>query len=108
MTSSPTSGVMAAHWSGRVPSTRGGRTLPVGGGRPCRDTARSMITSSGRFAAIWGYQHDEGRRMANSGYKAEGAMDREMSDPAIDEIRAVRHRISARFGHDPERLVAYY
>ena len=35
-------------------------------------------------------------------------MDREMSDPAIDEVRAVRHRISARFGHDPERLVAYY
>lgn len=30
------------------------------------------------------------------------------SDPVIDEIRDVRHRISARFGHDPERLVAYY
>ena len=29
-------------------------------------------------------------------------------DPVIDEIREVRHRISARFGHDPERLVAYY
>jgi hypothetical protein len=26
----------------------------------------------------------------------------------IDEIRAVRHNISARFDHDPERLVAYY
>ncbi len=35
-------------------------------------------------------------------------MDSEMSDPAIDEVRAVRHRISARFDHDPERLVAYY
>ncbi len=35
-------------------------------------------------------------------------MKREMSDPAIDEVRAVRHRISARFDHDPERLVAYY
>jgi hypothetical protein len=35
-------------------------------------------------------------------------MDREMSDPAIDEVRAVRHRISARFDHDPGRLVAYY
>ena len=35
-------------------------------------------------------------------------MDREMSDPAIEEVRAVRHRISARFDHDPERLVAYY
>jgi hypothetical protein len=29
-------------------------------------------------------------------------------DPVIDEIREVRHRISARFGHDPERLVAFY
>jgi DNA-directed RNA polymerase beta subunit len=26
----------------------------------------------------------------------------------IDEIRAVRHRISERFGHDPYKLVAYY
>ena len=30
------------------------------------------------------------------------------NDPVIDEIREVRHRISARFDHDPERLVAYY
>lgn len=30
------------------------------------------------------------------------------SDPVIDEIREVRHRISARFDHDPARLVAYY
>jgi hypothetical protein len=30
------------------------------------------------------------------------------SDPVIDEVRAVRHRISAECGHDPERLVAYY
>lgn len=29
-------------------------------------------------------------------------------NPVIDEIREVRHRISARFDHDPERLVAYY
>ena len=29
-------------------------------------------------------------------------------DPVIDEIREVRHRISARFGHDPVQLVAYY
>jgi len=29
-------------------------------------------------------------------------------DPAIDEVREIRHRISERFGHDPERLVAYY
>jgi len=29
-------------------------------------------------------------------------------DPVIDEIRQVRHRISERFDHDPERLVAYY
>jgi hypothetical protein len=30
------------------------------------------------------------------------------SDPVIDEIREVRHRISARFGHDPAKLVAHY
>ncbi len=30
------------------------------------------------------------------------------ADPVIDEVREVRHRISERFGHDPERLVAYY
>jgi hypothetical protein len=29
-------------------------------------------------------------------------------DPVISEIRETRHRISARFGHDPRRLVAYY
>ena len=33
---------------------------------------------------------------------------KKQSDPVIDEIRAVRHRISACFDHDPERLVAYY
>jgi ribosome maturation factor RimP len=31
-----------------------------------------------------------------------------LPDPVIDEIREVRHRISARFDHDPSRLVAYY
>ena len=30
------------------------------------------------------------------------------NDQPIDEVREVRHRISARFGHDPARLVAYY
>jgi hypothetical protein len=30
------------------------------------------------------------------------------TDPVIDEVREVRHRISARFDHDPSRLVAYY
>ena len=30
------------------------------------------------------------------------------SDPVIDEVREVRHRISERFDHDPEKLVAYY
>jgi hypothetical protein len=30
------------------------------------------------------------------------------NDPVIDEIREVRHRISARFNHDPSKLVAYY
>jgi len=35
-------------------------------------------------------------------------MNANQSDPVIDEIREVRHRISERFGHDPEKLVAYY
>jgi hypothetical protein len=29
-------------------------------------------------------------------------------DPVIDEVRAIRHSISARFQHDPEKLVAHY
>ena len=35
-------------------------------------------------------------------------MKQSQSDPVIDEIREVRYRISARFDHDPARLVAYY
>jgi hypothetical protein len=35
-------------------------------------------------------------------------MDSGSDDPVIDEIREIRHRISARFGHDPARLVAHY
>jgi hypothetical protein len=35
-------------------------------------------------------------------------MEKMLSDPVIDEIRAVRQRISARFDHDPARLIAYY
>jgi hypothetical protein len=35
-------------------------------------------------------------------------MNQSHSDPVIDEIREIRHNISARFGHDPERLVAHY
>jgi hypothetical protein len=30
------------------------------------------------------------------------------NDPTIDRIRQVRHQISAEFGHDPKRLVAFY
>jgi hypothetical protein len=30
------------------------------------------------------------------------------NDPVIDEVREVRRRISARFNHDPARLIAYY
>ena len=30
------------------------------------------------------------------------------SGPVIDEIREVRHRISARFAHDPTQMVAFY
>ena len=29
-------------------------------------------------------------------------------DILIDEVRAARHAISARFGHDPEALVEHY
>lgn len=29
-------------------------------------------------------------------------------DPLIDEIREVRRKISAEFGHDPRRLVEHY
>jgi hypothetical protein len=29
-------------------------------------------------------------------------------DPPIDEIRRIRHQISAEHGHDPKRLLAYY
>ena len=35
-------------------------------------------------------------------------MKQNRTDPVIAEIREVRHRISARFGHDPTRLVAFY
>jgi len=30
------------------------------------------------------------------------------SDPVIDRVRAARHAISERCGHDPKRLVEYY
>jgi hypothetical protein len=29
-------------------------------------------------------------------------------DPAIQRVRAARHKISAEHGHDPNRVVAYY
>jgi hypothetical protein len=29
------------------------------------------------------------------------------ADPPIDEIRAIRHEISAEFGHDPKRYIQY-
>ena len=35
-------------------------------------------------------------------------MKQHRSDPVIDEIREVRRRISAHFGHDPTQLVAFY
>jgi hypothetical protein len=35
-------------------------------------------------------------------------MNQSHTDPVIEEIREIRHNISARFGHDPERLVAHY
>ena len=35
-------------------------------------------------------------------------MKQNLNDPVINEIREVRHRISARFGHDPARSVSFY
>ena len=35
-------------------------------------------------------------------------MKQNLGDPVIDEIREVRHRISARFDHDPAQMVAFY
>jgi hypothetical protein len=35
-------------------------------------------------------------------------MKRKQGDPLIDEVRETRHRISARFNHDPAKLLAYY
>ena len=35
-------------------------------------------------------------------------MKQNLSDPVLDEIREVRHRISARFDHDPVQMVAFY
>ena len=35
-------------------------------------------------------------------------MNQQQRDPVIDEIREIRHQISARADHDPARLVAYY
>ena len=29
-------------------------------------------------------------------------------DPAIERIREVRHQISEKHGHDPQKLVSYY
>ena len=33
---------------------------------------------------------------------------RASTDPTIDDIRAVRHRISEQFGHDPKKLCEHY
>jgi hypothetical protein len=30
------------------------------------------------------------------------------NDPTIDEIRKIRHQISKRFNHDPEKIIEYY
>ncbi|HEV3121187.1 MAG TPA: hypothetical protein VGY53_04765 [Isosphaeraceae bacterium] len=35
-------------------------------------------------------------------------MNQKVSDPVIEEVREIRRQISARVGHDPARLVAYY
>ena len=35
-------------------------------------------------------------------------MKQNLSDPVIDEIREVRHRMSARFDYDATQMVAFY
>jgi len=35
-------------------------------------------------------------------------MNKKQNDQPIEEIRELRRRISKRFDHDPERLVAHY
>jgi oligoendopeptidase F len=35
-------------------------------------------------------------------------MSPESNDPVVDEIRRIRHQISAEHDHDPTKLVAYY
>jgi len=30
------------------------------------------------------------------------------NEPVLDEVRRVRHAISAKINHDPRRIVAYY
>lgn len=35
-------------------------------------------------------------------------MNQQQIDPVIDEVREIRHRISARVHHDPTKLVEYY
>lgn len=32
----------------------------------------------------------------------------QQQDPTISRIRDARHQLSEKFGHDPERIVAYY
>ena len=34
--------------------------------------------------------------------------EKKVSDPVIDEVRAVRCRISAQFDHDPDKLIEHY
>ena len=35
-------------------------------------------------------------------------MESNLDDPVIDAIREVRHRISAKFDHEPAKVVAHY
>jgi hypothetical protein len=39
---------------------------------------------------------------------SEAPMKKSRNDPVIDEIREIRRRISARFDHDPARMVVHY
>jgi hypothetical protein len=39
---------------------------------------------------------------------SEAVTNQESNDPVLDQVRSARHEISARFEHDPTRLIAYY
>src|SRR5438270_4917827 len=69
----------------------------------------------GQCQQIWPYQTRKARcsvcgflHSSRHWNYLEKPMNLTPTDAVIDEVRAVRRKISARFNHDPARLVAYY